>query len=351
MIGAVNIGLFFLYWILIPFVLGLLWTRGMRKYENSAAMSMTAGLIFMLALFEILAVPMILTKQPYHILVNTWITIIWVVFLLSFMINFRRIPDIAKHCLVSVRALTITEGMIWSSVLFLILFQIYMPVGHMRVDTDDARFVAEAMEACELDTMLQYHPITGEFIGEPIGEMNKDIASPFPIYMALGGSLLQLPPAVSTHIFFPIIFIVYAYMVYDLIGGYFFTDSSKYRGLFLFFMALLHCFAYESIYAAGYTLLAVIWQGRSVLAMVIMPFIWLLLMRIMDQDGDQVKCYVMLLLAVIAGLLTSSMAIELLPILIGTYSIMIGVKNRAIKPAMITFLLLAPCIVGYCIYR
>ena len=125
MIGVVNIGLFFLYWILVPFVLGLLWTRGMRKYENSAAMSITTGLIFMLALFEILAVSMILTKQPYHILVNTWITIIWVVFVLSFMINFKRIPGIAKHYLVSVRALTITEGMIWSSVLFLIIFQQY----------------------------------------------------------------------------------------------------------------------------------------------------------------------------------------------------------------------------------
>ena len=351
MIGMVNIVAVVIYGILIPFSLGLLWLRKSQEYKNSMAMSIVAGAMTMLAVFELLAVPMILAKQSFRVLVISWKTIIWILTLFSICINVKRLPDVFEERVGSLCKKTKTEWLIWTAALFVIAFQIYMPVGHMRTDTDDARFVAEAMEAYELDTMLQYHPITGEFLGEPIGEMRKDIASPFPMFMALAGKLLRLPPAVAVHIFFPLLFIFLAYLVYYLLGNYFMHGNSKYTALFLFFLSLIHCFAYESIYAAGYTLLAVIWQGRSVLAMVIMPFIWFLLMQLMSQEHGRLRLYLMLLCAMIAGLMTSSMAIELLPILVGTYSIMIGVKQRKIMPAVLTFLCLIPCAICYMIYR
>lgn len=350
MINPMTILLVILYGLLVPFVLGLLWTRN-SEYSHSLTMSVAIGAFSMLAVFEMFAVPMILTKQPFHLLLGYWKMAIWVAVLVSLVINVKHLPELFRGRLRILQSKSKTEVLIWTAALFVIAFQIYMPVGHMRTDTDDARFVAEAMEAYELDTMLQYHPITGEFLGEPIGEMRKDIASPFPMFMALAGKLLRLPPAVAVHIFFPLLFIFLAYLVYYLLGNYFMHGNSKYTALFLFFLSLIHCFAYESIYAAGYTLLAVIWQGRSVLAMVIMPFIWFLLMQLMSQEHGRLRLYLMLLCAMIAGLMTSSMAIELLPILVGTYSIMIGVKQRKIMPAVLTFLCLIPCAICYMIYR
>lgn len=351
MISYINILLLLLFFMITPYILGMFWTGNLEAYRNSAAMSVISGTITMLAVFELVAVPMILTKQPFHMLVNVWSVLIGGLMIVSLVINFKQIPDMLREHVSICCKMRATEILIWLATLLLIVVQIYMPVGHMRTDTDDARFVAEAMESYELDTMLQYHPITGEYVGEPIGEMRKDIASPFPIFMALTGSLLQLTPPVAVHVFFPIIFILLAYAVYYLLGNYFTHGNGKYTALFLFFISLLHCFAYESIYAAGYTLLAVIWQGRSVLAMVIMPFIWLLLMKSMDQNNERTKYFALLLCAVLAGLLTSSMAIELLPILIGTYSVMIGIKSRTLRPAVKMAFLIIPCVACYCIYR
>lgn len=351
MIGILNVLLFIVYGLVFPLIIGLLWTKGIKRYKYSMAMAVVIGLVTMLAVFEILAVPLILQKQSFHLLVIVWKISVWCLFLVSLLINIKRFKGFVQLYIRKTKTLDRTQIFIWLTTLFLIAFQIYMPVGHMRVDTDDARFVAEAMEAYELDTMLQYHPITGEFLGEPIGEMKQDAASPFPIFMALVGILLHLPPTVSTHIFFPILFIITAYLVYYLIGDYFTHENGKYTGLFLFFIALLHCFAYESIYAAGYTLLAVIWQGRSVLAMVIMPYLWLILMQFMDGGEEQSSYYFLLLVVVIGGYLTSSMAMELFPIMIGTYAVIIGVKRQSFIYTILLLFLLFPCVIGYCIYR
>lgn len=350
MIDISNILYLLLYCLVIPFILGLLWIRKM-KYLNSVAMSVVAGTITMFVVFEVIAVPLILLKQPFHLLLYSWKGVVWLLVIVSSIFNIKTFRQIFKGKLKNIFIKNRTEKFIWMAVFILIVFQIYMPVGHMRTDTDDARFVAEAMEAYELDTMLQYHPITGEFLGEPIGEMQKDVASPFPIFMALMGALLRLPPAIAVHIFFPILFILMAYVVYYLLGNYFLHGNSKYTALFLFFLSLIHCFAYESIYAAGYTLLAVIWQGRSVLAMVIMPLIWLLLMQMMDTDTVQVTDYLFLICSVTAGVMTSSMAIELLPILVGTYALIIGFKKKKLKSALLTFTCVIPCMIGYIIFR
>lgn len=350
MIGITNFFYIALYSVLVPFLLGMLLTGRTQKYCSSIAVSIASGVMMMFALFELLAVPMILMKYPFHLLEYSWKTLVWLGVLISAILNCKKIPNVFRNRLKNLRSFTKTEVLIWVAALLMIAFQTYMVVGHMRTDTDDARFVAEAMEAYELDTMLQYHPITGEYLGEPIGEMSKDVVSPFPILMALAGILFRLPPAVAVHVIFPLLFIPFAYVIYFLLGDYLLHGNKKYVALFLFFLSLIHCFAYESIYAAGYTLLAVTWQGRSVLAMTILPFVWYLLMRLMDQGTDKRIEYAVLWSTVIGGCLTSSMSVQLIPILLGTYSLASGIKNRSIKAFIMPALCLIPCMLCYYIY-
>lgn len=350
MIGIMNVCYIILYSVLVPFFLGLLLTGKMQEYRNSLAAAIASGVMLMFALFQLLAVPMILVKCPFHLLEYSWKVAVWMCVLISVILNCTKLPDMFRNRLKNLSLFSKTEILIWIAALLLIAFQTYMVVGHMRVDTDDARFVAEAMEAYELDTMLQYHPITGEYLGGPIGEMSKDVVSPFPIFMALAGCLFHLPPAVTVHVIFPFLFIPFAYVIYFLLGDYLLHGNKKYVALFLFFLSLIHCFAYESIYAAGYTLLAVTWQGRSILAMTVLPFIWYLLMRLMDQKADRWAEYAILWCAAIGGCLTSSMSIQLIPILMGTYALASGIKNRSIKVFMMLLLCIFPCLLYYYLY-
>lgn len=350
MIGIVNICYIFIYSVPVPFFIGMILTGRTQKYCDSIAASLATGVMMMLALFELLAVPMILLKCPFHLLENSWKIAVWIFVLLSIIINFKKMPVIFRKYFKNLILASKTEVLIWAAAVVLILFQTYMVVGHMRVDTDDARFVAEAMESYEMDTMLQYHPITGEYLAAPVGEMVKDMVSPFPIFMALAGSLFRLPPAVAVHVFFPLLFIPFAYVIYYLLGDYLLHGNKKYVALFLFFLCLIHCFAYESIYAAGYTLLAVTWQGRSILAMIALPFIWYLLMRLMDRDADRRIEYAMLWCAVLAGCLTSSMSVQLIPILTGTYALASCRPDRSAKMFVMLLLCIVPCLLCYCLY-
>lgn len=350
MIGVTNLLLVILYGLIVPVILGFLVIRMLKGNSVSLALAVSVGAMLMLAIFEVLAVPMVIYKIPFHKLENSWMAVIWLLVIVGFVLNAKKVPNLLRLKLQGLSTYTRTETMIWVVVIILIVFQTYILVGHMRTDTDDARFIAEAMEAYELDTMLQYHPITGGFLGNPLGEMRKDIASPFPIFIALIGKLFMLPPAVAAHVFLPMLLIPLAYVIYYLIGMYLLNNNRKYVGLFLFFLSLIHCFAYESIYAAGYTLLSIIWQGRSVLAMIIMPFTWYVLMRIVDKEESSAFYWGVLLCAVMAGALSSSMSVLLLPILIGVYGVMNFVKKRNLWSFLSVVIYMIPSFLCYYIY-
>lgn len=350
--SLLNILLILLYGVLMPFLVGKLWTRKNEEHAGTIAFPIVCGAVTMFALFEILAVPMILLKQPFHLLYQSWLICMWVIVIASAIWNYKKIIQTFQLTFEQLKKMKGKEWLVWSVAIFLILFQTWLLAGNMHTDTDDARFVAEAMEAYEKDTMLQYHPLTGEFLGHPIGEMNKDISAPFPFFYTLLGKLFQLSPTIVAHVVLPILLIPLAYLVYYLIGRYLLKGNRLYTGLFLNLLSLVHLFAFESIYATGYTLLTIIWQGRSVLAMIILPFVWYLLMYLTSdcEDKDARRYYLLLCCAVIAACLTSSMSAILAPILTAAYMVVNVMKRRSVMPLFWMFLLWIPSIISFLLY-
>lgn len=348
-----NILFIIIYGLLMPFLAGQIWSRKSEEHAGTIAFPMICGAVTMFAFFEVLAVPMILLQQPFHVLYQSWLIGMWVITVVSAIWNYKNIIQTVQMTGERLQKITIKEFLVWAAAVFLILFQTWLLAGNMHTDTDDARFVAEAMEAYEKDTMLQYHPLTGEFLGQPIGEMKKDVPAPFPFYYALMGKLFQMVPAIAAHVVLPCLLIPFAYLVYFLIGSYLLKGNRLYTGLFLGLLSLIHLFAFESIYSAGYTLLTIIWQGRSVLAMIILPFIWYLLIRVTtDSEHKETKRYCLLLCAtVIAACLTSSMSAILVPILTAAYMVVNVVKRRTLTPFLWMLILWIPSIISFLLYK
>lgn len=351
--SMINILFIIIYGLLMPFTVGQIWSRKSEEHACTIAFPMICGVVTMFALFEILAVPMILIQQSFHVLYLSWVIGMWVITVVSAIWNYKNIIQTVQMTFERLKKITGKEWFVWAVAIFLILFQTWLLAGNMHTDTDDARFVAEAMEAYEKDTMLQYHPLTGEFLGHPIGEMNKDVQAPFPFFYALLGKLFQMIPTIAAHVVLPMLLIPLAYLVYYLIGRYLLKGNRLYTGLFLGFLSLIHLFAFESIYAAGYTLLAIAWQGRSVLAMIILPFIWYLLMRVTsDNQREEAKRYCLLLCcAVIAACLTSSMSAIMVPILTAAYMVVNVIKRRSLMPLVWMFILWIPSIFSFILFR
>ena len=350
MIGLSNIVLIFIWGISVPFVLGMLWEKLLADSGRICrAGNFVLGFMTMAAVFQVLAVPMIFLRAPFHVLKYVWIAVIACLLIASVLFNYKDFKGRLKNS-ISIKKPERAELIIWLAVVVIVVFQTYLLAGHMHVDTDDARFVAEALEAVEKDTMLQYHPLTGEFLGSPLGEMNKDVTSPYPIFLGLIGELFRLPPAVAAHMILPVLLIPLCYAVYFVIGSWFF-DGSRDTGLFLLFLGLIHLFSFESIFASGYTLLTIIWQGRSVAAMILLPLLWYVLLRMTGQAAVRPKDYVLLAATLIACAMLSGMGVLLSLLLALAYACVCAFQKKSLRTALWMLLCMCPNIVNLIISR
>lgn len=345
MIGFVNILLIFAWGLIVPFLLGMLTDKLLADSEGTlCARNLALGFMLMAAIFQLLAVPMIFLHAPFHVLKYSWIIVILGLSLLSVFVNRRTF----SQKLQTQFTLKLPDKMtlfIWIAVIFLVLLQVYLLAGHTHRDTDDARFVAEALEAVEKDTMLSYHPITGELLSQPVGEMNKDIMSPYPIFLGLVSTLFQLPPAAAAHLILPILLIPLCYVVFYVIADFFFDGNKKYTGLFLVFLSVIHLFSFESIYASGYTLLTIIWQGRSVAAMILLPLLWYLLLRMTGEHSIKPKEYLLLLISMLSCAMLSGMGIMLSLLLMAAYMCVYVLQKKSLKTVPWMILCMCPNIV------
>ena len=206
----------------------------------------------------------------------------------------------------------------------------------MHIDTDDARFIAEANEAIEYDTMLVRHAIINKYIGFVPGEQIKEVTAPYPLFIALLSRLCGVgKPAIMAHTVLPPLLILLSYLVYGLIGAYIFAGDIKKRGLFLLFLSLIHLFSFETIYASGYTLLTIIWQGRSISAMIMLPFMWYLLMKTTDKERLRAADYLTVTAAGLANAMLSNMGAIVAVVILAAYAVVNGVRLRSFKTLVI----------------
>ncbi|MCR5602697.1 MAG: hypothetical protein K6G27_03215 [Lachnospiraceae bacterium] len=357
MITTINVLLIILWAIIIPYMLGSLIVRfdGSDNGHMVAAKNISYGFMLMCVLFLIPAVPMILMHVPFHILSMTWEAAVCILCVLSLMVFFRgkRAAEPGKQKQAGdeqtageqngkVQNERIFTILVWIAALIVIAFEICLPVLRMHVDTDDARFLVDAMEALKKDTLLEYNPITGIHHGVPVGEQIKDVTAPFPIFIALASTLFKLHPAITAHTVMPMLFIPLSYAVFVLIGDHIFKRNAKDTGLFLLFLSLIHLFSFETIYSAGYTLLTIIWQGRSVAAMVMLPFLWYLLLELSDKDAVGVRDYIMLTMAALACAMLSNMGSLFAFILCMAYALSFAIRGKSIKPLIFMGLSMIP---------
>ncbi len=304
MITPVNVLLIIIWGILIPFLAGVSVSRVMDEDKLFApCRNMVYGYMIMFALFLIPAVPMIVARAPFHVLKALYSVMILAVAAsgLYFLIKERgKISGPGKQ---GIKDRFVAA--VWLGAVVLIIFETALPTFRMHVDTDDSRFIAEAMEAIHQDTMLQHNPITGDFNGGPIGEQKKDVTAPWPIFLAVLSGYFDLPPAIAAHSVLPLLFVPLSYMAFYLAGTVFFKDPLG-RGMYMLFLSVIHLFSFETIYATGYTLMTIIWQGRSVMSVIMLPLLWYALTLNIDKEEIRRKDYMFMAAVMLANSMLSS---------------------------------------------
>ncbi len=295
--------------LVIPFILGNLESLLYRSGEfTGIAGRISFGYALELAVFCLLSVPLIFFRAPYAVLKWSFIACIAVLCAMSVPLSVKTVKSLFSREGSGAlwrgdreNRLTLT---VMAAAIFIIVFQTALVVFTMHMDADDARFVGEALEVAQQGTMLSVNPLTGEVTGGydgipkgvPVGEMRKDAASPYPVFLGMLSDLTALNPAVLSHTVLPVFLIPLSYAVFYLTGITLFNRDRQKTWIFLLLLSVIMLFSFESEFAPGYTLLNIIWQGRSIAEAVFLPLLFYAFLRIRPENGIKAQDILLLLI-------------------------------------------------------
>lgn len=294
------------------------------------------GMILFFFLFEILALCAVFFRWKFHTLYWLVMGISVVLFVSSIVQNWDFIMRLIRFKKQETKKQK--GSRLWYlPAVVLIVVQMYAGIFYTHIDDDDAFYVATASTTLETDTVFQYNAYTGdEYESLP----SRYVLSPFPIFEAGLSRLYGVPSTVLGHTGMFLIFLPVAYFVYDLLGSFFWKNKRKERGLFLLFLAWMNIFGYYSVYTMSTFLLIRIWQGKAVLAAVILPLLFYYLLCAYKNEY-QIQDIIQIFLTTGAAALTSSMGIFLAPIMVALGAFAGIIQTRKIG---IAWKLLAGCI-------
>ncbi len=307
---------------IIPFLTGMLYTGG-KNEEESAVKNWSSGFVACFALFQVLAIPCTFFRCSLSRLAMMYFFVLLALSLVSLILNRKRIVNMLKAFPAAVR------GTPWVAILAfaVILFQMFMYARYTHVDDDDAFYVATAQTAVQTDSIFHINPYTGSaYKAFP----SRYVLSPFPIFIAVLSKFSGVHTAMLAHTVLPLVLLPLAYAVFFIIGRELFEGDRKKTAWFVLFASVLQMYCFSTTHTQGTVMLLRIWQGKAVLASILLPFAFYMGMRLMREKW-QVRDWILTVHLMLACCMVSSMGIMLGAILLGIFGIMIAVSKRQLK--------------------
>lgn len=315
-------------------------------YKNrSISLTYLTGQITLWATFQVVAVATINLRTSFTLLF--WVFTGIVLLLAGFGLKER----------IKVRFEKYEWSVFLVFALLIIFFQACKYIFLMHLDEDDARWLAEANDALVTDKMLLFNPATGEYVGRFVGEMVKDVFSPWMIYIAWMSRLTYIRVTVIAHTIYPPMLLIISYLCYWEMGKQLFKGKDE-RGIFLLMVSIINLFFAGNSFTQSVFTLTRIWQGKAIVAAVVIPAMLTIILRIQNEDkiGDWVQC----VLIGIASCLFSGMGIAIGALMIGVYGLyaliykVIVNRKNSIKRVFLWLLSLLPSVLfglGYFLQR
>ena len=329
---------FCLFWlIIVPTILGAIITRKMEKYKNSIILSWILGYFIEFALFELLSIPIGLVTTNYSLLFYSWIIIVLIIFIVSIILNYKRIKEIWNVNIENIKKLPIVLTLIAS---LLIGIQMYIPFRYMYIDDDDSNFVAKATLTYETNTLYKYND-KGDVSEQ--SDLRHELAT-FPIYTATISKLIDIHPAITAHTIFPVIFICLAYMVYVLIADSLFNGDKKKNATFIIVLAIIYIFGGYSRYANFVRLLYRSWQGKSLLANIAIPTLWLLYSEYSKNERKNIY-WIAIIITILGACVLTTMSVVIMSITLLALTIVFSIKDKKITDFLKSLISVSPCLI------
>ena len=224
--------------------------------------------------------------------------------------------------------LTRTVQLQWILVFVLIAFQLIMAVTHASFDGDDAYYVVQSVITSETDTLYRILPYTGLSTSLDY----RHAMAVFPIWIAYIARMTGIHATIISHTILPLVLIPITYWIYLEIGKKLFAEKKEQLPAYMLLVIALQIFGNVSIYPGSTFLLTRTWQGKSMLANVIIPAIFMILLWIFE--GERGKKYsrsglwVLLFMMNIVAAMMSTASVFLNVVLLGVMGLVLSVCRK-----------------------
>jgi hypothetical protein len=210
--------------------------------------------------------------------------------------------------------------------LILLFFQCYMGYKYKHEDADDSNMVAKAVIAVDTNSLFKYDDIGEELTSIPI----RNGLSPFFWFTACIATLSNTHSTIMAHTIFPVIFVLIAYNVYYLIANTLFKDDLKKQFTFLIILSVMYIFGNYTRYSIFVRLLTRIWQGKSILATITVPFIFYLFLEYIGKENDNFY-WLVLMICLWGSILLTSMSLSLPIMISGLLTVLYMIKDKKLR--------------------
>lgn len=311
--------------VIVPVLIGGLFQSDICKTRTSQLIYRYAvGFFVMLAIYQLLEVPMALCYVKFHVLVILYVIILAILVGVA-VYQWRKAGTLFPIAMAKKKELrTIYDWIYLLGFLTILGYQLYHTIFYQMNEMafDDATYLAYANDAMQADLLFLVEPYTGVYAGLSV----KRLLQSSLVYPSFIAKLTGIHVTVVAHTIWPVFLVLMAYGVYYLIAEKLFEKREN-QYLFLFFVALLYNYGFYSHYSTSFRLLGTIWQGKGILA-VILNFLYLYLFSELYQKGYDRKMGVLMFLLSVASVALTLGGVISTAVISGVLFVLFFIKNR-----------------------
>ena len=323
---------------IIPLCVGMIPVNLIERQHRSLGVTYIAGILTTLAVFQVITVPIvILNERGFRVIVPLFSILTIVLGMVGVFMTWRtgkKEPFSGDGEILPFTRFfqkKEEEGLLWLFVLVLIGFQMFMAATLTSFDGDDAYYVVQSLLTDETDTLYRIRPYTGLSTGIDL----RHSLAVFPIWIAYIARMSGIHSTIVAHIVLPLILIPVTYWIYLEIGKKLLKREMHKLPVFMIFISIMQIFGNVSIYTNATFFLTRTWQGKSLLANVVLPAIVWLILWIFDNDNyekeTRVGLWTLLVITNFVAAMSSTASVFLVAMLIGVTGLVMGIKEKDIQ--------------------
>ncbi len=315
-----------LLYLIFSYMLGDLFLSFTKSQETSLSYRIILGFFLFFLLFQAAALPLKFTLQPLSLLAKLWCFLLAVTALLYFLRNRK----ILKEKWNQRKELLSEYKWIFLFLIFLVLIQICLTNynGETYALWDQSYYIGDVSSSVYTDTISQYSPYTGHLLDRLDAEY---LLETYQNHSAVICTLTGLAPLIETRTVETTLMVIMANLIYYQLGLQLFPGSRKKSALLVFCLFWLNLFSFN-LYTSAEFLFFRAFEGKTVLACIIMPAVFLLFLKI-ARDCRNNHHWLELFLIVSASFGLNMSAIYMLPFELSICLIPLGLrKQTAVVP-------------------